>query len=287
MEYENVSLTAIIPSRFVDAAGLIVLLYDHILSFADEVEYIWGAKWTAPKFLFLLVRYAVPSGLLLHTYQISGISNITLSNGFCKMVFAMTSNLGLVTIGVGNFLVLLRLWLIWNRARRLVCWTLCLFIGTQVATVGCAVAVMINVGPSVRFNEDLNMCQISRRGFVSALYTPALIFEGIAMVIVCWNALDRPRRYYGDIIDSLCRDGFGYVGLLFGLRLANLLVTIFVPLHLVFPSICFVWALTTVTVTRLILKLRKTARFRQDLQKEKQEVMQNINALHVQLEAAL
>lgn len=45
------------------------LFYDHLLTFADEVQYIWSAKHSFPKFLFLLVRYLVPAALIVHLYR--------------------------------------------------------------------------------------------------------------------------------------------------------------------------------------------------------------------------
>lgn len=40
-----------------------------MLSFSDEVEHVWKARWSLPKTFFLFVRYAVPFALILHTYR--------------------------------------------------------------------------------------------------------------------------------------------------------------------------------------------------------------------------
>ena len=42
------------------AAGYVILLYDHLLTLGDEVEYVWKARGTIPKYLFLINRYTVP-----------------------------------------------------------------------------------------------------------------------------------------------------------------------------------------------------------------------------------
>jgi hypothetical protein len=49
-------------------AGLVVLLYDHLLTLPKEVELIWKAPASAPKYAFLLNRYIVPSILLAVAY---------------------------------------------------------------------------------------------------------------------------------------------------------------------------------------------------------------------------
>ncbi|EEB89744.1 hypothetical protein MPER_12126, partial [Moniliophthora perniciosa FA553] len=45
-----------IPLR---AAGVVILLYDHLLTFDDEVELIWKGEWRFPKLMFLFIRYIV------------------------------------------------------------------------------------------------------------------------------------------------------------------------------------------------------------------------------------
>lgn len=41
------------------AVGLVVLLYDHALTFVDEVKLIWAAPASFPKYAFLFNRYLV------------------------------------------------------------------------------------------------------------------------------------------------------------------------------------------------------------------------------------
>ncbi|ESK87224.1 hypothetical protein Moror_5812 [Moniliophthora roreri MCA 2997] len=69
-------------SRYVSAAGVVILLYDHLLTFGDEVELIWQAEWKFPKFLFLLIRYIVVISVLVHTYRtcFSDLSKVNISS---------------------------------------------------------------------------------------------------------------------------------------------------------------------------------------------------------------
>jgi hypothetical protein len=53
---------------FALVAGLVVLLYDHLLTLPKEVSLIWKAPASAPKYAFLLNRYIVPSILLAVAY---------------------------------------------------------------------------------------------------------------------------------------------------------------------------------------------------------------------------
>ena len=53
------------------AVGLMVLVYDHLLTFADEVELIWPAPATYAKYIFLLNRYTVLGTLFAVAYGMS------------------------------------------------------------------------------------------------------------------------------------------------------------------------------------------------------------------------
>jgi len=43
-------------------------LYDHILTFQDEVEYIWGARKWLNKLIFIVNRYIVEAALIGTAY---------------------------------------------------------------------------------------------------------------------------------------------------------------------------------------------------------------------------
>lgn len=245
-----------VACKYVGAAGLVFLFYDHILSFSDEVEYVWKARWTIPKVLFLLVRYAVPSALLLHIYQLMGTRHGN-RDTFCQVWFNLGVCLGIFSMGTGNFLVLLRIWVVWNRNRRLILCTLGLFLLTQVGVITCAAIVLTKITPSLTFNRELHICTIEKRSILGSLYAPAIVFDGIALLSVIWNAISRPRTNHIILIQYLYHDRFLYILLLFLMRIVNLLTTLSGPLDIVFLGICFIWATTTVTVSRLILDLRK------------------------------
>ena len=51
------------------AAGLVALLYDHLLTINDEIELVWRARNTLPKTLFLINRYLVPLLMLVTIYR--------------------------------------------------------------------------------------------------------------------------------------------------------------------------------------------------------------------------
>lgn len=42
-------------TRFSELAASTIVIYDHFITFDQEVQLVWKARWTAGKYLFLLV----------------------------------------------------------------------------------------------------------------------------------------------------------------------------------------------------------------------------------------
>jgi len=114
----------------------------------------------------------------------------------------------------------------------------------------------IQLRPALHFNPTLHLCDLTSRKYLAILWLPAILFEVMVFVTVCWNALDRPRERHTDVSRILYRDGFIYFITLTSLRVINFTLALVAPLSLIFLSVIFIWCSTTVTVTRLILSLR-------------------------------
>ncbi|KAK7685325.1 hypothetical protein QCA50_011689 [Cerrena zonata] len=62
-------------TRYLSAAGLVVLLYDHILTFSEEIRLVWHAPHSFAKYAFLFNRYLVLSCLLPVAHEMSGLKH--------------------------------------------------------------------------------------------------------------------------------------------------------------------------------------------------------------------
>ncbi|KAF8552060.1 hypothetical protein OG21DRAFT_203068 [Imleria badia] len=74
---------------------LTAVAYDYVLTFSNEIEYIWSKPWTWVSTLFILVRYV---GLYVRIY---------LLDGWTFVIF----------LGAADFVMILRVWAIYNRSR--------------------------------------------------------------------------------------------------------------------------------------------------------------------------
>ncbi|KJA15896.1 hypothetical protein HYPSUDRAFT_207487 [Hypholoma sublateritium FD-334 SS-4] len=271
---------------YIGVGGLVFLFYDHLLTFADEVQYIWNAKHSFPKFLFLLVRYLVPAALIVHLYQLTG--SVWKDDNADMIWFNLAVCLGIFCMAIGNFFVLLRLWVLCKRNTTVIAYTLVLFVSAQAGVIACAIVVLCGVTPSLSFDPFYKMCALQKRSILGALYLPPAILDAVSLLAVGWKATTAHPRTKNHIWRSLSTERFGYLLTLFLMRLINLGTTLFGPLHYVFLGLWYVplhharhlhntppkdpiadrtvflffmhsviWAATTVTVSRLILDLRK------------------------------
>ncbi|KAJ7677055.1 hypothetical protein DFH06DRAFT_1429128 [Mycena polygramma] len=273
-----VSLQNVFTTRYVSAAGVVVLLYDHLLTFDDEVEYIWKAPASLEKTLFLLLRYIVPLFVTAQTVTRSGLSVITMSDYVCKVWTSFSTYAGWFSILISNLLVLQRIWATLPRGHPLISWSLAFFVVMQLAGLGVTTWIVINMIPVLVFEPNVHLCTFSTKPSVFGLWVPGLVFEVVIFITVCWNTLDRPRAL-GPESDShitrmLFRDGVVYFVILTGalnfpfpdfgisdmhlvLRVANTLIAVLAPISLLFVILFFIWAATTVTTTRLIINSRR------------------------------
>ncbi|KAF8180695.1 hypothetical protein K438DRAFT_1602397, partial [Mycena galopus ATCC 62051] len=228
------------------------LLFDHLLTLDDEVEYIWKGPTTLEKVLFLLLRYMVPLFLAAQT----ATQSILLR---CKVWTSFVTYVGWLSIVISNFLVLQRIWTTLPRGHRLIRWSRAFFVFMQLASLAVTSWVVSNMIPVLVFEPTVGLCTFNSKPSVFGLWVPGLVFEVVVFFTVCWNTLDRPRALGPDshshITRMLFRDGAVYF--VVPLRVANTVIAIVAPISLIFVIVFFIWAATTLTTTRLIINARR------------------------------
>ncbi|KAF8918364.1 hypothetical protein CPB85DRAFT_1430538 [Mucidula mucida] len=259
-------------TRYLNAAGLVVLLYDHLLLLEEEVRYLWASRWTLQKALFLWIRYIVPICVIIHAHQLAGIGNSELTDNVSSLnassILSQKAHLTAASSGLifrsllrletcVPVLVLLHLWNLWDRDRRMMYATLSLFVITFIGNMACTAVTIVSLNETIYFNRELGLCALLDRGKTPLLWAPSIAFDIVTLVCVVYSALERPRTAQTAVTRILYRDGIVYLLLLFLLRLANLFLSIFAPVSLIFIGVFFIWCSTTVTVTRFTLNLMR------------------------------
>ncbi|KII90056.1 hypothetical protein PLICRDRAFT_697837 [Plicaturopsis crispa FD-325 SS-3] len=104
-------------------ASSVVLFYDHILTFASEIQYMWRRKVTISATLFFVARYPALAGAMLVLFPTS-------------LLFQRTLLVLWLIASVSSELVLaLRVWALWERRRWILVVLCLLFITWLVLTI--------------------------------------------------------------------------------------------------------------------------------------------------------
>ncbi|KAH9482216.1 hypothetical protein JR316_0004311 [Psilocybe cubensis] len=104
----------LMTTRYVAVAGVIILIYDWMITFDEEVSSIWPAKISSTKVIFLLNRYVnIGSQLSMIVYLIGLVQAKSQTTCvFYIIAYGGTVFLALASVHV---LVILRAWVVWNR----------------------------------------------------------------------------------------------------------------------------------------------------------------------------
>ncbi|TDL22654.1 hypothetical protein BD410DRAFT_722722 [Rickenella mellea] len=271
-------------TRYLSAVGLVLLLWDHIITIGDEVQLIWSARPSFAKYAFLANRYVVAITLILISYRtlrcsstqkrhlmlvpdmnhyISGIERPIR----CRRAFSASSLIGITSVGTAHALVLLRVITLWDRNRTAMILMSTGFAVSFTATFTTMIVALTNLIPGVQFNSIVHMCvSTSRSKALIAVWSSPLAFEVLVLMSTCWNAFDRPRESHTPLTKALYSDGitFFIVGHLFSLRLLNLILAIVAPPSLTVLGVFFVWAMTTLVLNRSLLRIQKVEYVRRD-----------------------
>ncbi|KAI0644513.1 hypothetical protein C8Q79DRAFT_913360 [Trametes meyenii] len=247
-------------TRYLSAVGLTVLFFDHCLTFADEVKYIWPAPPTYAKYTFLLNRYTVLGTLLAVAYEMCGfVTNAFTDTTYsCKQFIFTCAMVAIVSVGVANLLILQRVVILWEHRPIILKIMTVGFLLSFTLQVVTMIVSLVNVLPSIQWSEPLGMCIATKSSRVLiGVWASPLVFEVFVLTSTALNALDRPRTAELPIIKALQSDGLGFFLAITCFRILNLSLAALSRPSLTFLGVFFIWAMTTTILNRLLLHLRR------------------------------
>ncbi|THH23059.1 hypothetical protein EUX98_g8118 [Antrodiella citrinella] len=236
--------------------GFVALVYDHILTFADEVNYIWEARAGLVSTLFLLNRYIVPLVLVVDLYEMFGLAND--SGKFCKVWTALQSFLTVASFLSIHSIVAMRVHALYSGTRwiKVFLWT----VGTLYAASSITIIIVAGVRVIPHIEPPHHGCVGAIPSYLWTAWLPSIIFETILFGLTV-NAMliqDR-RRSFNTLTLILYRDGiFFFVAVAF-CSLFSLLVWALADPTLLGLARYFALAMVNVAASRLVLNLKAYA----------------------------
>ncbi|KAF5310274.1 hypothetical protein D9619_010159 [Psilocybe cf. subviscida] len=113
---------------YLDVAASTFFVFDYFLTLGLELQYVWKrGKWSSIHALFVVQRYLpfVDTVFLVLYHQVGA----SMTAEQCKIAYYMSAFSMTIGIGVGEAILSLRTWAVWNRSKRVGVALVFLFVG--------------------------------------------------------------------------------------------------------------------------------------------------------------
>ncbi|KIP11517.1 hypothetical protein PHLGIDRAFT_454225 [Phlebiopsis gigantea 11061_1 CR5-6] len=241
------------------AVGLIILFYDHLLTFSDEVRLVWAAPRSFPKYAFLFNKYLVLACLLSVAHEMCGFVGQVASDLVCKRLISTTSMLSLASTAIGNILVLLRVVMLWDHQPVILkLMVVGFFVSFATQTVMMSTS-LVNYWPGIVWSSRAGMCITQfKNPLLIGVWASPMLFEVLVLVSTIVNALDRPQQAEMPLTRALHRDGIIYFFAVTCFRTLNLTLAVVARSSLTMAGVFWIWGMTTAILNRALLRMRAT-----------------------------
>ncbi|KAJ7366491.1 hypothetical protein DFH08DRAFT_834476 [Mycena albidolilacea] len=205
-----------IRTNFVGFASFTLLVWDHVITFSDEVEYIWKGKKGPIIYLFIFNRYFTPLGFIINLYAYLSPS-WTVER--CARFIRYEGCTVAIAVEVVGAMMLLRINALYPRQK----WITALLGVLLVVETGIN-AWLISRGEPVLHNKasGVHACSmifdpaISHAASASAWYP--LLYDSIVFALTVNRTLPSIRKKQaGFIVKRLLEDGVLYYSVIFAI----------------------------------------------------------------------
>ncbi|TDL18500.1 hypothetical protein BD410DRAFT_900816 [Rickenella mellea] len=251
-------------SQTVDRSGVAAiacLVYDIFITIDQEVDYVWKSRWTIPKYLYLWARYFA---LFIQIVATAEQTSTQVTNKVCAGWAYFEGITGQMLVMGIELLLMLRVWALYKRDRRMLYILVALYIAEVTANtviLGMALPGLTSVAPLRTLfppGFPLSGClPTSVPKFFFSYWIPTLVFEGILFILMFINFVRLAREHTPmPLLKRFFRDGTVYYAVIFAALLVQVLLYELVNSAL--SEVAIGWQLTMFSImgSRLVLNLR-------------------------------
>ncbi|KAJ6620240.1 hypothetical protein B0H10DRAFT_2188700 [Mycena sp. CBHHK59/15] len=252
--------------RYFFLAGLVILVYDHLITLGPEVKHIWLSKLRPSACWFLAVRYiSLGASIVISIFYFGDLGH----EGCTKLQVAWECLLVVQEVLVECTLGL-RVFAMYGFNP----WILATLLGTGALSASLAAAchllIAMSSGPSL--SMDVLKCSQppvwryatppSCQNRLAAAWEAQLICDVVVFSLTLRSAYVQRRisgRFSGSLFERMVRDGAMYFGMIVLANLANLLTFYFGDILLAGFLSWFTTTLSVTLISRLMLNLHEAA----------------------------
>ncbi|PAV17999.1 hypothetical protein PNOK_0648500 [Pyrrhoderma noxium] len=257
--------------RYLTVSGVVVLIYDALLTLNEELNFIWvpilqkikldgmtKLRVHRPVLLYLLARYFMLIISMIYLNDLFPLRSLTDNWGTAVFVFSIDVLVEVLSCGV----VLHRLFELWNFGPIVSKIVLVTFFASKVLLFAFAGSSIFLIKRNVHFftvNENIRFCGVvdSSRLFLGVWIT-CVTFDVFAFSLLLLNALSRPRNESQRLLGILYKDGIIFFLTIFAtvMRSLNLIISAVAPPSMITLGIVFSASMVSTVVSRSFLRLQ-------------------------------
>ncbi|KAF8522545.1 hypothetical protein JB92DRAFT_3094244 [Gautieria morchelliformis] len=236
-------------------AGFVMMIYDHALTLANEVQYVWKRPLSGATILFALNRYITPLKFIVEVVAFQ--SPAWTKNVWACDHFVRFEGGGSIAItAVAESIMMLRVYAIWERDGRILAFLGCLWV-IQVAFCTMALVYTERVPlPSVLVGCMLTG-SLSHAGLFIPFWVMPLITDSAVFLLTLWRTQKFSRGHNKmALFQVLQRDGVLYFLCIFSANLLNVILFLTAMDDLKALGAGFSQMITSLMISRLVINLR-------------------------------
>ncbi|KAJ7917184.1 hypothetical protein B0H13DRAFT_1995586 [Mycena leptocephala] len=251
--HAGLPVASILATRYLSAAAIALLIYDHALSFDQEVTLIWlnTAAGAGNRIGFMINRYLTEAMVVYVSYMLSGNSRgLTDNVRGCRIFIWLFAIASTVFVAVSHFIIMARLYTLWDR-RQEIKWVLMGSFGVTISiSMSFSILAAHQVQPFLEYSLIIHMCTFAQKPWALPFMLGTLtLFDLFIILMTVVNAFHRPYQKQADVVTALQRLVPPF------LRFISLMMAIFGDPSNCFVTLSFVWTMCSVVNSRIQLRV--------------------------------
>ncbi|KAG7092143.1 hypothetical protein E1B28_008516 [Marasmius oreades] len=246
----------LLANKYHALASTVLLCFDHVLTFDDEIKYIWQREKNIPFWLFLTSRYA---SLIVSLIYLVALHDPYWAGDACKNWIWLPVGIGWIIRFATGIIMILRVHAIYSRVTWVLWLTVPIFIG-HLVVIGWA----IPAGGAAKLPQGFIGCIPKPKPGTGlrlpSVYIASLVFDATVFALTLGRAIY--YRIHSSLIPLLTlvtRDGTLYFAVIFIVNLTNAFLMTLAPPDLSVINAPFASIIRTILVSRLLVNLRVAA----------------------------
>ncbi|KAH7908329.1 hypothetical protein BJ138DRAFT_1157887 [Hygrophoropsis aurantiaca] len=242
-------------STYTALVGMSILAYDYMLTYELERKYLWPARWTIIKCLYIFNRYIpfVDSALVLTRVLTPGLDLNT-----CYVLMELNCWFYTIAIGMAEIILMICTWAVWARRRAVGILLVVIFLAFSTP----AYWTTADFGASITFGPpplpNLGCMVTHNNATIAGNWVLLIMIELCVLILMVIKTLRDYKENPGMTLSKvILRDGIAYYINLFALGTINVIIILTQPHDLYLLFAVPVRIIHSVLTSRVVLRTRE------------------------------